>query len=144
MDPLRADNVSDEQRVSSELVFFRTGFSAFAMTPILDSVAHFYKRTEEVGLSDRGRQSALNAGYATLGRLAFGVGQPGMPVRDLEFNRFATNLLGAMSTMRDISALRRFLFESQTLVMAQLHEQVSNPEMQMTRKMPPGWNAKPR
>ena len=64
-----------------------------------------------------------------------------MPVPEQEFNRFSTNVLGAMldamSIMRDISALRRLLFEAQTLVMAQLREQVSNPEMQMTRKLPP-------
>ena len=42
-----------------------------------------------------------------------------------------------MATMQDVSSLRRLLFESQTLVMAQLREQVSNPEMQMTRKLPP-------
>ena len=41
-----------------------------------------------------------------------------------------------MATMQDVSSLRRLLFESQTLVMAQLREQVSNPEMQMTRKLP--------
>ena len=39
--------------------------------------------------------------------------------------------------MHDISALKRLLFEAETLVMAQLREQVSNPDMQMTRKMPP-------
>ena len=39
--------------------------------------------------------------------------------------------------MDDISALKRLLFEAETLVMAQLREQVSNPDMQMTRKMPP-------
>ena len=107
------------------------------MTSILDSEAHFYKRTEEVGLSDRGRQATLTAGYSTLGGLAFGVGQPGTPVPEQEFNRFSTNVLAAMSTMHDISALKRLLFEAQTLVMAQLREQVSNPDMQMTRKMPP-------
>ena len=107
------------------------------MTSILDSEAHLLKRTEEVGLSERGRQSLLDAGYSTLGRLAFGVGQPGVPVPEQEFNRFATNLLGAMSSMQDISSVRRLLFEAQTLVMAQLREQVSNPEMQMTRKLPP-------
>ena len=42
-----------------------------------------------------------------------------------------------MATMQDVSSLRRLLFESQMLVMAQLREQVSNPEMQMTRKLPP-------
>ena len=97
-----------------------------AMTSILDSEAHFQKRCDEVGLSDRGKQATFGAGYSTLGRLAFGVGQPGMPVPELEFTRFATNVLGAMATMQDVSSLRRLLFEAQTLVMAQLREQVSN------------------
>ena len=108
-----------------------------AMTSILDSEAHFAKRAQEVGLSERGRETVSDAGYTTLGRLAFGVGQPGVPVPEQEFNRFATNLLGAMGSMQDISSVRRLLFEAQTLVMAQLREQVSNPEMQMTRKLPP-------
>ena len=114
------------------------------MTSILDSEAHFQKRAEEVGLSDRGKQAVVAAGFCTLGRLAFGVGQPGVPVPDLEFTRFGTNVLGAMASMHDVSALRRLLFESQTLVMAQLREQVSNPEMQMTQKLPVEREAKMR
>ena len=45
------------------------------------------------------------------GRPAFGVVQPGTPVPEQEFKRSSTNVLGAMSTMQDISALRRLLFE---------------------------------
>ena len=108
------------------------------MTSILDSEAHFQKRCDEVGLSDRGRQATLVAGYSTLGRLAFGVGQPGMPVPELEFTRFATNVLCAMATMQGVSSLRRLLFESQTLAMAQLREQVSNPEMQKNQEIATG------
>ena len=73
------------------------------MTSILDSEAHFEKRSEEVGMSARARQSLITAGYSTLGRLAFGVGQPGTPVAELEFTRFATNVLGALATMQNRS-----------------------------------------
>ena len=73
-----------------------------------------------------------------MGRLAFGVGQPGMPVPELEFTRFATNVLCAMATMQGVSSLRRLLFESQTLAMAQLREQVSNPEMQKNQEIATG------
>jgi len=107
------------------------------LTSILDSKEHFQKRCDEVGLSGRGKQATFGAGYSTLGRLAFGVGQPGMSVPELEFTRFATNVLGAMATTQDVSSLRRLLFDAQKLVMAQLREQVSNPEMQMIRKLPP-------
>ena len=111
--------------------------SSLAMTSILDSEAHFQKRAAEIGFSNRGFQATIQAGYSTLGRLAFGVGQPGMPVAEQEFARFGTNVLGAMATMHELSALKRLLFEAHTLVMAQLREQVSNPEVQMTRKLPP-------
>lgn len=39
--------------------------------------------------------------------------------------------------MQDISAIRRLLFDSQTLVMAQLREMVTNPEAGTIRKLPP-------
>ena len=107
------------------------------MTSILDSEAHFKKRAEEVGLSDRGQQAVVAAGYSTLGRLAFGVGQPGTPVPDQEFQRFATNILGGLASMHDVSAIKRLLFEAQTMTMAQLRDQVSNPDAPTTRKMPP-------
>ena len=93
--------------------------------------------SSEVGLSDPGTQAVINAGFSTLGRLAFGVGQPGTAVTTQESERFANNILGGMATMRDIAALRRLLFEAQTMVMAQLREQVSNPEAAATRKIPP-------
>lgn len=107
------------------------------MTSIVDSEAHFTKSAEEVGLSDAGRRALLGAGYSTLGRLAFGVGQPGVQMIEAEFQRFATNVLGGMASMQDISAVRRLLFESQTLVMAQLRDLVTNPEAGLTRKLPP-------
>ena len=79
--------------------------ATLAMTSILDGEAHFRTRTEEVGMSDRGLQAILAFGeYSTLGRLAFGVGQLGTAVADMEFNRFATNALGGMATMHDVSS----------------------------------------
>lgn len=99
------------------------------MTSIVDSEAHFAKRSEEVGLSDAGRRALNAAGYS------FGVGQPGVQVAEQEFQRFAANILGGMASMQDISAVRRLLFESQTLVMAQLREMVANPEAGAVRKL---------
>ena len=107
------------------------------MTSIVDPEAHFSQRCSEVGLSDPGAQAVINAGFSTLGRLAFGVGQPGTAVTTQESERFANNILGGMASMRDVAALRRLLFEAQTMVMAQLREQVSNPEAAATRKNPP-------
>ena len=106
------------------------------MVSIIDSEAHFTKRSEEVGLSDAGRRSLSRAGYTTLGRLAFAVGQPGTPLVELDFNNFATNVLGGMASMQDISSIKRLLFESQTMVLANLREQVTSPDALSTKKMP--------
>ena len=70
------------------------------MTSILDSEAHLLKRTEEVGLSERGRQSLQDAGYITLGRLAFGVGQPGVPVPEQVATQRADETLFFLSLKR--------------------------------------------
>eukprot|EP00438_Fugacium_kawagutii_P027046 Skav210714 [mRNA] locus=scaffold1582:487379:487789:+ [translate_table: standard] len=65
------------------------------------------------------------------------------PQRKLQSNMRNTfiaaqqNILGGMASMQDIGAVRRLLFESQTLVMAQLRELVTNPEAGLARKLPP-------
>ena len=83
------------------------------MTSIVESEAHFTKRCQETGLSDRGLASVLAAGYSNLGQLAFATGQPGQPLVEAEFQRFAQNVLGGMATMADISTLKRLVFEGQ-------------------------------
>ena len=106
------------------------------MTSIVESEAHFRKRCTETGLSDRGLTALTNAGYTNLGQLAFARGQPGQPMVETEFNRFSLNVLGAMASLADVSTLKRLVFEGQTMLLAQLREQVSNPDAGATRKLP--------
>ena len=106
------------------------------MVSIIDSEAHFSKRSEEIGLSVAGQNSLTRAGYTALGRLAFAVGQPGTPLVEHDFNNFATNIPGGMASMHDISSIKRLLFESQTMVMANLREQVTSPDASTQKKMP--------
>ena len=115
-------------------IFFSSDIDA--MVSIIDSEAHFSKRSEEIGLSMAGQTSLTRAGYTTLGRLAFAVGQPGTPLIEQDFNNFATNILGGMASMHDISSIKRLLFESQTMVMANLREQVTSPDVSASKKMP--------
>ena len=65
------------------------------MTSIVDSKAHFDKRCAEFGLSARSIHQLRHNGYDTLGKLAFGVGQPGLTMVEAEFNTFSQNVLGA-------------------------------------------------
>ncbi len=106
------------------------------MTLIVDSKAHFLKRCREVGLSDRAINALTANGFETLGTLAFGVGQPGVALIDGEFQTFARNCLGALASIAEISTLKRLVFESHTMLLAQLREQVSNPQAGASRPLP--------
>ena len=106
------------------------------MTSIVESEAHFRKRCQETGLSDRGLAAVIAAGYTNLGQLAFASGQPGQPLNEAEFQRFAQNVLGGLATLADTSTLKRLVFEGQTVLLAQLRDQVVNPDAATTRKLP--------
>ena len=106
------------------------------MTSIVESEAHFRKRCQEIGLSDRGLAAVIAAGYSNLGQLAFASGQPGQPLNEAEFQRFAQNVLGGLATMADTSTLKRLVFEGQTVLLAQLRDQVVNPDAATTRRLP--------
>lgn len=106
------------------------------MTSIVESEAHFRKRCQETGLSDRGLAAVIAAGYTNLGQLAFSTGQPGQPLNEAECQRFAQNVLGGMASMADMSTLKRLVFEGQTMLLAQLRDQVVNPDAASTRKLP--------
>ncbi len=55
-----------------------------------------------------------------------------------EFQTFARNCLGlgALATIAEISTLKRLVFESHTMLLAQLREQVSNPQASASRPLP--------
>ena len=106
------------------------------MTSIVESEAHFRKRCQETGLSDRGLAAVIAAGYTNLGQLAFASGQPGQPLNEAEFQRFAQNVLGGLATLADTSTLKRLVFEGQTVLLAQLRDQVVNPDAATTRRLP--------
>ena len=65
----------------------------------------------------------------TLGTLAFGIGQPGVPLADEAFANFARNQLGALASVADIAILKRLVFQAHCMVLAQLREQVSHPDV---------------
>lgn len=106
------------------------------MTSLVDSVAHFRKRCEDLGMTDRGITSLTTQNMNTLGKLAFAVGQPGHPLVQEEFDRFTGNALGALANVADAAVLKRLVFEGHTMVLGQLRELVSNPDAASSRKLP--------
>ena len=99
------------------------------MTSIVDSEAYYERRLREMGMTDAGVRIILRPGPTTYGKLAFAHGQPGVPLDEAS--------LGAMANLGDTAVLKRLLFESHTLVLAQLKQQVVDPDGSSSRKMPP-------
>ncbi len=62
------------------------------------------KRCQEMGLSERGLNNLVGNGMDTLGTLAFGTGQPGVPLADDAFANFARNQLGALASVADMAS----------------------------------------
>ena len=108
-----------------------------AMTSIVDSEAHYERRMREMGMTHAGSTVILRSGLNTYGKLAFAHGQPGVALDEAAFNLFAQATLGAMANLGDTAVLKRLLFESHTLVLAQLKRQVTDPDGSSSRKMPP-------
>ena len=73
---------------------------------------------------------------ALLGSLAYAFGQPGQPLDEGAFGEWAKGIAGEGISLGDLSALKRALFESQTMVLAALRDQVSNPDSQGARRLP--------
>ena len=106
------------------------------MTSIVDSEAHFERRIVEVGMSPGGKNALLAGGITSMGKLAFSHGQPGVPLNEDAFGNFARNVLGGLMNLGDQASLKRLLFESHTMILAQLKESITNPEASQTRKLP--------
>ncbi|CAE7836634.1 unnamed protein product [Symbiodinium sp. CCMP2592] len=66
-------------------------------------------------------------GFVTLGQLAYSVGQPGQIIPDEAFNQFVKDTIPRASGA-DSACLRRLIFEAQTLVLADLRQQINDPD----------------
>ena len=106
------------------------------MSSLVESEHHFSKRCQEVGLTDPTCRALSTLGVSSLGRLAYAVGQPGQAVPSEEWDSFVNAHFGGI-TLGEQAALKRLLFESQTLVLSDLREQISHPDRWATRSVPP-------
>ena len=105
------------------------------MSSVLTSVAHFEKKAKEVGLGDDVLRTLKRIGLNTMAKLAHAVGRPGEPLPEATMTAWLAAQLPA-STVGDQAGVKRVLFEAQTLVVAELREQVSQPERIHSRPMP--------
>eukprot|EP00435_Cladocopium_sp_Y103_P017971 s1600_g4.t1 len=94
------------------------------------------QRAKECKLSDAALRDLVRTGVTSFGLLAYSFGQPGQQISDESFNTWIRTEVNAGITLADASALKRLLFESHTLVLASLKEQVIAPDSFATKKVP--------
>ncbi|OLQ06593.1 Protein-lysine methyltransferase METTL21B [Symbiodinium microadriaticum] len=97
--------------------------------------AHFKKRCSEVKLSDAAFGQLIALGISTLGTAAHTVGTPGQDIPDELIREWIeTNAPGL--SLGDVAALKRILFESQTLVLSSLRQSILDPDATAKQKLP--------
>ena len=106
------------------------------MASLLDSEAQFAQRTIDLKLSEELKRSLKRAGLQTFGTYAYAHGQPGQNISDEGFEAWVTNQLLTGATIADIAGAKRLLFESQTMVLASLQEQVNATDASSIKKVP--------
>ena len=106
------------------------------MAGLLDSEAQFIQRTLDLKFSEELKIGLQRAQLKTFGTFAYAHGQPGQNISDDAFETwFTTNVLTGAS-LADIAGAKRLLFESQTMVLAALQEQVSISDHTAVKKIP--------
>ena len=98
------------------------------MSLLLESEAQFASRAKEVGLSEQVISDLKAAGAGTLSKLAFSVGQPGVPISSQEVDAYLLSALGRQPVISENNAVRRLAFEAQTLLVASLRQIVDQKE----------------
>ena len=95
------------------------------MTSLVDSSAQLTRRCKELGLSDFCCTALEGLGLASLGRLAYAVGSPSESASEAQFQSWFEEHLPS-ATIGDRSIVKRIVIEAQTIVVAELREQVSS------------------
>eukprot|EP00434_Breviolum_minutum_P005901 symbB.v1.2.005202.t1/scaffold299.1/size236002/14 len=95
------------------------------MASLIESEAQFHHRMKDLKISDPMQAKIIGAGFSTFGVLAYAHGQPGQAIVDSAFETWVSTNLDSAASLADISCIKRLLFESQTLVLASLKEQVT-------------------
>ena len=106
------------------------------MASLLDSEAQFIQRTIDLKLSDELKRGLVRAGLKTFGTFAYAHGQPGQNISDESFETWVTGQLLTGATIADIAGAKRLLFESQTIVLASLQDQVNTTDSSAIKKVP--------
>ena len=106
------------------------------MTSLVDSAAHFARRCKELGLSDACGVALEGLGLTSLGRVAYAIGSPSESASEAQFQTWFEEHLPSAS-VGDRAIVKRIVVEAQTIVCAELREQVtSSLDASTVRKVP--------
>lgn len=97
------------------------------MSLLIDCKVQFETRAVEVGLGRPLITALTGQGPDTLSKLAYWIGQPGVPLDDDKFDRAVQALTGSAPSIGDAASLKRLLFEAQALTIQSLKNTVEAP-----------------
>ena len=99
--------------------------TAMAATSILSSTAALESQCEKVGLSADWIKALKDASVDSLSKLSYSVTLPGTAATDKDIEDFAGKLRhGVALSLGDAAALKRLIFEAQTLTIADLRSSI--------------------
>ena len=109
-----------------------------ALASILDSEATFTQQAQEVGLTEPWIDALKANSLATFAKLSFAITSPGTVATDEQINRFLNTMRGGVvATIAELSAFKRLLFESQTMMMHRFKSVAKGEEAVPKRLAPP-------
>ena len=109
-----------------------------ASNTLLESVAAFESQAKRAGLNEQWIEAFGRNDLNKLGRLAYAVTTPGVAPTTEQVTDFMNHLrLGVGPTLSEITAVKRVLFEAQTLTIASLRSTVHSPDDASTRRVAP-------
>lgn len=107
------------------------------MSNLVDSSAHFDARAVEYGVPDGLLQSLKNAGFTTLGRLAFAISRPGQETDDARFDTWLATINGGVApALGAAAAVKRLHFESEIVLTSMMRSAVESPLSESSQPKP--------
>ena len=105
---------------------------------ILESEATFQVQAERAGLSAPYIGAVRASTLGTLGKLAYAVSTPGVAPSDAQINAFLDAMRpGVMPAVADVTAMKRIVFEAQTLTIANLRSSLVASDDSAAKKVAP-------
>ena len=111
---------------------------------VLESEATFQMQAQRAGLSQSYIDCIKAAALGTLGKLAYALTTPGTAPTELQVNNFLNAMRPAGApTVADTTAMKRIVFEAQTLTIANLRNSMPASDESTSKKVAPAERSAP-